>query len=296
MGSISKEQLQRIAGRAGDVERRTYSSGVEFNAQPVDFGRLTDDLRQHGAPGAQGLLGAFGKVAGMFGSLGGGVVAMGPDGPVRFGGKPPSRQLAPPPGAEALARAETKIGRSLPDDLRDLYSIADGGFGPGGGLFPLAELVSRYVEMTREPFGPLDQDWPANFLPIFEEDPVLLCLDLDTGAMAAWDPEEIEDEENEEDWQRSFKKEHPDLASLMEKWLGAPTEEEELAGMMHEAKSKAAARPLSPVTGFPMQVDDPVQQAEGEIAFLKHSEALRKDFGLPESGWEDEIRRRHGLL
>jgi hypothetical protein len=45
-----------------------------------------------------------------------------------------------------------------------------------------------------------------------------------------------------------------------------------------------------------MQIDDPAKQAEGEIAFLRNSESLRKDFGLPEIGWEDEIRRRHGLV
>ena len=40
-------------------------------------------------------------------------------------------------------------------------------------------------------------------------------------------PEEIEDEESEEDWQRSFKVEHPSLAALMAEWLGRPTFEEE---------------------------------------------------------------------
>ena len=295
MGSFSQEQLDRIAERAGDVERRTYSSGVEANAKPVDFGQLTDDLKRHGAPGTGGLLSAFGRVAGMFGSVGGGMVAMGPDGPIRFGGQPPSAKLPGPPDDSRLAWAEDQIGRPLPQELRQLYSIADGGFGPGDGLFPLKELVSRYVDMTREPFGPLGQPWPSNLLAIFEEDPVLLCLDLDTGAMMAWDPEEIEDEESDSDWKRSFKAEERSLAALMEKWLGAPTQEEETSAMLSKAKADYLAKPKSPVTGFPMELG-PSDQAEGEIAFLAHSESLRKDFGLPETGWEDEIRRRHGLL
>jgi hypothetical protein len=295
MGGISDEQLERIAARAFDVQRRTHSSGVQANAQPLDLGRLADDLKRHGAPGAGGLLGAFGKVAGMLGSIGG-AVAMGPDGPVRFAGDAPSPALAAPPGDARLASAEAEIGRPLPEELRRLYAIADGGFGPGEGLFPLDQLVSRYRSMTREPFGPMGQDWPSNLLPLFEEDPVLLCLDLDGGSVIAWDPEEIEDEESEADWRRSFKPEQPDLASLMDKWLGAPTQQEELDAMVREAQGRAAARPLSPVTGFPMQIDDPAKQAEGEIAFLRNSESLRKDFGLPEIGWEDEIRRRHGLV
>jgi hypothetical protein len=294
MGSISPEQLDRIAERAGDVGRRTYGSGVEANAKPVDFGQLTDDLKRHGAPGTGGLLSAFGRVAGMLGSVGG-AVAMGPDGPVRFGGKAPSATLPEPPDEARLAAAENRIGRLLPQELRQLYSIADGGFGPGDGLFPLKEMVSRYVEMTCEPFGPLGQPWPSNLLPIFEEDPVLLCLDLDTGGMMAWDPEEIEDDESDADWKRSFKAEAPSLAALMDKWLGAPTLEEDTAAMLSKAKADYLAKPRSPVTGFPMELE-PSDQAEGEITFLAHSEALRKDFGLPETGWEDEIRRRHGLL
>jgi hypothetical protein len=65
--------------------------------------------------------------------------------------------------------------------------------------------------------------------------------------------------------------------------------------MLSKAKADYLAKPRSPVTGFPMELE-PSDQAEGEITFLAHSEALRKDFGLPETGWEDEIRRRHGLL
>ena len=66
--------------------------------------------------------------------------------------------------------------------------------------------------------------------------------------------------------------------------------------MLQAVHARAAAQPPSPVTGFPMQLDDPAQQAEAEIAFLSHSPTLRIDFGLPASGWEDEVRRRHGLL
>ena len=42
-------------------------------------------------------------------------------------------------------------------------------------------------------------------MPLFVEDPVLCCIDMDSAEMIAWDPEEIEDEESDEDWQRSFK-------------------------------------------------------------------------------------------
>jgi len=294
MGMISHEQFDRIAERARDASRRTFTSGAEANAQPVDFDELFSDLEQHGAPGAQGLLGAFGKLGGLFGGAGG-VIAMGPVGTVRFGGEPPPAGLAPPPGDERLAEAGRRIGRPLPDELRQLYAIGDGGFGPGAGLLPLDRLVARYLDLTREPFGPMGQDWPANLLPLFDQDPALLCLDLDDGGVVAWDPEEIEDEESEGDWLRSFVPEQPSLAALMEQWLGQPTFEEEARKLEREIASGRNAGKPSPVTGFPMQLDDPAEQAEAEVVFLRYSPELRDDFGLPEVGWEDEIRRRHGL-
>lgn len=293
MGMISQEQFDRIAERAGDVRRRTFASGAEAAADPVDLDNLMADFEQHAPPAAKGLLGMVGKLGGMLGLEG--MVAMGPDGPIRFGGEAPARELSAAPDEARLAEAERRIGRPLPPELRQLYAIGDGGFGPGGGLLGLGELVARYHELTREPYGPLGQDWPANLLPLFDEDPQLICLDLDSGGIVEWDPEEIEDEESDADWQRSFIRRQASLGELLEQWLGAPSFEEETASMMREAKEAYARRAPSPVTGFPMELP-PTEQAEGEIEFLKYSADLRDDFGLPETGWEDEVRRRHGLI
>ena len=293
MGMISQEQFDRIAERAGDVRRRTFASGAEAAAEPVDLDNLIADFEQHAPPAAKGLLGMVGKLGGMLGLEG--MVAMGPDGPIRFGGEAPARELSAAPDEARLAEAERRIGRPLPPELRQLYAIGDGGFGPGGGLLGLGELVARYHELTREPYGPLGQDWPANLLPLFDEDPQLICLDLDSGSIVEWDPEEIEDEESDADWQRSFIRRQASLGELLEQWLGAPSFEEETASMMREAKEAYARRAPSPVTGFPMELP-PTEQAEGEIEFLKYSADLRDDFGLPETGWEDEVRRRHGLI
>ena len=290
---ISQEQFDRIAERAGDVRRRTFASGAEAAADPVDLDNLMADFEQHAPPAAKGLLGMVGKLGGMLGLEG--MVAMGPDGPIRFGGEAPARELSAAPDEARLAEAERRIGRPLPPELRQLYAIGDGGFGPGGGLLGLGELVARYHELTREPYGPLGQDWPANLLPLFDEDPQLICLDLDSGGIVEWDPEEIEDEESDADWQRSFIRRQASLGELLEQWLGAPSFEEETASMMREAKEAYARRAPSPVTGFPMELP-PTEQAEGEIEFLKYSADLRDDFGLPETGWEDEVRRRHGLI
>lgn len=228
MADIPLDLFQRIAERANDPMRRTYMSGANANAQPLDFGALMGDLQKHGAPGAQGLLGALGKMQSMFGGNMPGFTMMGPGGMMSMGDMPAGPQpLAPAPSEQALAEAERSIGRPLPDEVQQLYAISDGGFGPGEGLMSLDEVVDRYREMTREPYGPLGQDWPKNLLPLFDENPVLSCIDMDSGQVVAWDPEEIEDEDSDEDWQRSFKVEHPSLAVLMAEWLGRPTFDEE---------------------------------------------------------------------
>jgi len=227
MTDIPADLFQRIADRANDPMRRTYMAGATATAQPLDFGALMADLQKHGAPAAQGLLGAFGKMQSMMGSMGG-MTMMGPGGLMSMGGAPAGPQpLAAPPSAQAIEEAEAAIGRRLPDEVRQLYAIGDGGFGPGEGLLPIDQLVSRYRELTDEPYGPAGQDWPKNLLPLFDENPVLSCLDMDSGQMVAWDPEEIEDEDSDEDWRRSFKVEHPSLAVLMAEWIGRPTFDEE---------------------------------------------------------------------
>src|SRR4030095_11056862 len=226
MDDFPLDLFKRIAERANDPMRRTYMAGANANATPLDMGQLMADLQEHGAPGAQGLLGAFGKMQGLFGGALPGFSMMGPGGLMSMGGggMPAGPQpLSPAPGEQELVEAESAIGRPLPDEVQQLYAIGDGGFGPGEGLMPLAEVIDRYREFTREPYGPLGQDWPKNLLPLFDENPVLSCIDMDSGEMVAWDPEEIEDEDSEEDWQRSFKVEHPSLAALMAEWLGRPT-------------------------------------------------------------------------
>lgn len=51
-------------------------------------------------------------------------------------------RLPPPPGPaspEAIEEAETLVGAPMPKLLRDLYLVANGGFGPGYGLLGLRD-------------------------------------------------------------------------------------------------------------------------------------------------------------
>ena len=76
-----------------------------------------------------------------------------------------------PPAAEALAAPEAKIGFRLPNLLRRIYeNVADGGFGPAYGIFPIA---SHHAEAGQDgtivevrdklAVGP---PWPSQLVPL----------------------------------------------------------------------------------------------------------------------------------
>jgi hypothetical protein len=69
VAKLSLDLINRIAERANDSMRRTFMASARASAQPLDFGALMEDLQKHGAPGAQGLLGAFGNVQKLMGVL-----------------------------------------------------------------------------------------------------------------------------------------------------------------------------------------------------------------------------------
>lgn len=274
MADIPLDLFRRIAERANDPVRRTYMAGASAKAQSLDFGSLMADFQKHAPPQAQGLLGAFGKMQSLFGGQMPGFSMMGPGGMANVGGGAPAglQPLAAAPSEQALGEAEAAIGRPLPDEVQQLFAIGDGGFGPGEGLLPLAEMVSRYREMTREPYGPLGQDWPKQLLPLFDENPILSCIDMDSGEIVAWDPEEIEDEESDEDWQRSFKVEHPSLAALLQDWLGEETVEEMMQREMRASQGRMA--------------DEWIERLE------KQSESARAGHGFTGPDWREQVRRR----
>jgi hypothetical protein len=74
----------------------------------------------------------------------------------------PEIRPQPPLSAAEIAEAEERLGFELPPLVRDLYTqVADGGYGPGYGLVPLAEMVQqgREIEEERVRFP-----WPAQVL------------------------------------------------------------------------------------------------------------------------------------
>ena len=166
---------------------------------------------------ARGLFSALSPLTGgkqLFAMTGAGVMSL--------GGAVESRPAPPPASEDAIAAAEAELGFALPAALRRLYlEVADGGVGPGGGIFGLSELVAKHHEMTDEPVGPQGQAWPPALLPIQGDDWDLVCLDRESGRLVYWDLEELDDDDelppDNPTWAASFVPEADDL----ETWLGA---------------------------------------------------------------------------
>jgi len=184
--------------------------------------------------------------------------------------------LPQPASAVGIADCETAIGRSLPHALRQLYSeVADGGFGPGAGFFGLERITEVYGEMMGQPTGPQNHAWPPNLLPLVDSEPGYDCVDVDSGEIIGWDPAEVDDYSNA-GWQRSFKPLAPTLGAWLEAWLDRPSPGDWMASVREKDRRNAKSGALQAILDY-------YQKNPGERA---------RD-GLPEIGWEDEIRRRH---
>ena len=144
-----------------------------------------------------------------------------------------------------VAAAEQALGVSYPAFLSRLYvEVADGGFGPGTGLISLAELVRETRELRRGDVLPRNRSWPESLIPIVERDPGWYCVDVSTGAVVEWDPEDLLERSSEDRFRRSFTDVAPTLEAWLAKWLRKmdakdrkPSEKERWARMAARAQS-----------------------------------------------------------
>jgi hypothetical protein len=147
--------------------------------------------------------------------------------------------------AEALAALETAIGAPLPPFLRRVYAeVADGGFGPGGGLLGAAAAGAAYERMRGGEELPRGRSWPDGLLPVVERDPGFYCVDCTSpeGRVVDWDPEELAEFSGEKAFAASFSEEAPSVAAWLESWVGGKTQAEQHVEMMQSAMAKAQAQ------------------------------------------------------
>lgn len=274
-GSVREDEMIDGSLKSDDPAVREYLEGMNTPFAGMISNMVTGDGRP-----AKGLFGMLGRVLGtkqMFASMGGQTIA--------FGRKSDPRP-APPPCSEAeVAAAEVELGFALPPALRQFYlEVANGGVGPGGGLYSLNELRAKWREFTTEPIGPRGQKWPAKLLPIHGEEWDVICINRDSGELIQWDVEEID----YGGWKKSFVPHADGLEAWLGAWLGKPIATE-------KAKRRAELKPREP-----RQLTDEDWQVWGDESPLHREYLKRLDIatmtpteraaiGLTEDNWAEKM-------
>ena len=130
---------------------------------------------------------------------------------------PGARPLKPPPTDRDWEELERIVGRSMPQELKRLYTLADGGFGPGfKGLHAVQSIGSSCEDFRRR--GPDycgTVIYPENYIPLASE-MLDYHYDLDNGRIIAsnqnWDNDGLEPKDI---YHVAFQS----LAAMMEDWL-----------------------------------------------------------------------------
>lgn len=118
-----------------------------------------------------------------------------------------------------VALVQRELGSALPTPLRQLYlEVADGGFGPGTGLYSLDELLAKNQQLSRQPLGRKRQPWAKALLAVEGVDWDVTAVNVDTGVIVRWDVEELE----YGGWDASFKPCAEDLRAWLQDWMETP--------------------------------------------------------------------------
>jgi hypothetical protein len=240
---LGSEIIARLKMRAGEPSRRTDTAAMAANsvgigdvlgAQRANYASKSPEFQKEMREYLEGMNSPFAgmisnsvtgdgsQAGGLFGALssllgGKQMFAMGPGGQtIAMGAKTAPGEAPRPATTEAVTAAEAALGFELPTDLKSFYiEVANGGVGPGDGVYSLDELIAKWREMTDEPVGPRGQKWPKNLLPIHGDRWDLTCIDRGSGKLVYFDAEEID----YGGWSKAFKDEAESFEAWLQKWL-----------------------------------------------------------------------------
>lgn len=288
--------IARLRERAADPKRRTDApQGMSVSGPggtlTTQFGKLGGVLGAYGGTSGSG----EGSGGGLFGALGSVVgdlrrvvdanqagrpidpdIAGRVDGMAAGFSTDSSTELPQPATPAQLDAAEARLGFPLPPALRRVYAeVANGGFGPGGGLLPVERAVDAYAELTRVPYLPKAGVWPTGLLPIGDVDPGYVTLDVRSGRIVDWDPEDLTERSGERAWEATF----TEAASSLEAWLWAWLSARPAHEVMQERLNASI-------------VED-ARRSRAMIAAMTPEQ--RAAMGLPEVGWEKVVWGGIGL-
>ncbi len=198
-----------------------------------------------------------------------------------FGGR---AELSPPATPADLRSAERELEITFPPFLARLYTeVADGGFGPGSGLLPLAGLLKRTRILRIGEELPRRRRWPKPLVPLVQLDPGWTCVDLATGAVIDWDPLDLTEWASAERFRESFSERSPSLEAWLSRWVTRKTAADRNKPSAKERWKRIEARGRTPAARAS-------QARKSMTAIAQMSAAERSEMGLPEEGWQEVVR------
>lgn len=218
MSEISDDLLRRIAERASDSKRRYMTAAEDDSRVSLPVEEIEKKFRDFSPEAGD----VFREMQSRLRASGHAKPTMSfvqrPDGTVGASSEPPgAKPLEAPPSDSDWDELEQICGWAIPDDLKRLYSIADGGFGPGfTGLNSVQGIGSTYEDFRRRgPDFTGEIHYPESFLPIANA--VLdYHYDVETGRIISSD----QDWENHElEMEDVYDIAYQSLAAMMENWL-----------------------------------------------------------------------------
>jgi hypothetical protein len=264
-GRLPDELIARLRARAADPKRRAdvIVSAFDRNVRTLDLGSLMSQLgsvagllRQTVDANREGRVDPAGHARAL---------------DIRREMTTPAQPNLPGPATDAqLAAVEARLGFGLPPALRQaLMEVADGGFGPGAGLFGADEILAQYERLVREGPEVWGHAWPVGLLPVVDRDPGVDCVEAGTGRVVGWDPEELTERSSDRVWARSFQEIAPSVEAWLAEWVGSKTWDEQVAERTQASMLQEA------------------RKARERIGAMTVEE--RRAMGLPDVGWEKVV-------
>ncbi|GGD65546.1 hypothetical protein GCM10011411_27400 [Aurantiacibacter arachoides] len=228
MPSLPPSLIAMIADRVADPRRRQFGGDRTQHGSTSDpaaiQGFMNETRRDDGAGGPD----PFDLIREQMASWGQAMPAMflssDAQGNRSASSSNPATPLAAPAGEADLAALEARVGRPLPDDLRQMFGIANGGWGPGyshteghgPGLMSARGIIRELDDLERRGPGYTGEvAWPGSFVPLTDNmGPA--AYDLDTGQVWQWDEYWYDhDKTIDQAWSVS----HASLADFLQDWL-----------------------------------------------------------------------------
>lgn len=229
MTGLTQELMAMIRQRIADPARRNDKQPTESlgsTTDPQDIFKLFEGQ-------GEGSGEAFGHILDQMRAWGQSMPEMhmsrGADGSVQASSESPDLPVAAPAAPEDVAALRQAVGMPLPEDLVQLLSIADGGWGPGQsytsghgqGLLSARGMIANYEDLRRRGPGYTGEaDWPPHYLPITDlMGPV--SYDLSNGEIVRFDDYWYD---NDRTIAEAFTISHRSLQDFLTDWLSGELE------------------------------------------------------------------------